>query len=775
MKHQIPVLLWIVGLFSSFEIYAQNCHATLYGTVTDAETKTPVPYAEVFLPQTGQGKITDEKGRFVFTELCEGRYTVTCQHIGCSHQSKDIYLSGEMTLDFQLIHEAFDLGEVVVHEKAIAPASTQAERSLEKAALDATKGQTLGDMLKKLPGVTTLNTGGTISKPVIRGMHSNRVLMLNNGVRQEGQQWGADHAPEIDPYIAGKVAVVYGANSVRYGSDAIGGVVVVNPDPLRTEKGTGGELHLAGFSNGRSGALSGLFDFKAGSKLPVAGRLQGTLRRGGNLRAPDYFLENTGVSEANYAATLGLQRKSWQSEVFFSQFFTRNAIFEGSHIGNLTDLQNAIDRGRPLSDGSFSYELGRPLQRVAHYLLKVKNQFKTGEAGKLSLQYARQFNRREEFDAHKRFSELPSNFDNPEMMFEITTHTIDADWEHKSWRHFSGSIGAQWIEQVNTTDRGGLIPDFNTRSAGIFWIERWRKYPFPLEFEAGVRYDFRRLNVSNRGQEVIDRKLNFNNLSGTFGAIYKVNDEFDIRLHAGSAWRAPGVNELFSDGVHHGSASYEKGRSDLKAEQAFNTSLTFGFDNERNFSASVSLYRNFIHDFIYLQPQQPPVLTIRGAFPSFAYEQTDARLTGLDWNADWKPIRQLSVSSSGSLLRARNQSTGEWLTLMPSDRIRQGVRWNLGQEGKLLLFQDSYAGFSAVHVFKQTRVPDNQDFAPPPPGFTLFDFEAGTTFDFGNNKANIGLAVQNIFNTAYRDYLNRLRYYSDEMGRNVSVRLKLTF
>ena len=189
----------------------------------------------------------------------------------------------------------------------------------------------------------------------------------------------------------------------------------------------------------------------------------------------------------------------------------------------------------------------------------------------------------------------------------------------------------------------------------------------------------------------------------------------------------------------------------------------------------MSLYRNFIHDFIYLQPQQPPVLTIRGAFPSFAYEQTDARLTGLDWNADWKPIRQLSVSSSGSLLRARNQSTGEWLTLMPSDRIRQGVRWNLGQEGKLLLFQDSYAGFSAVHVFKQTRVPDNQDFAPPPPGFTLFDFEAGTTFDFGNNKANIGLAVQNIFNTAYRDYLNRLRYYSDEMGRNVSVRLKLTF
>ncbi len=775
MKYQILFIAWITGLFSGIEIYAQNCHATLYGTVTDAETKDPVPYAEVFLPQTGQGKITDEKGRFVFTELCEGKYTVTCQHIGCSHQSKNINLVGEMSLNFQLTHETFDLGEVVIMEKAIAPKAAQAERSLENAALDAAKGQTLGDMLKKLPGVTTLNTGGTISKPVIRGMHSNRVLMLNNGVRQEGQQWGADHAPEIDPYIAGKVSVVYGANSVRYGADAIGGVVVVEPDPLRTKKGTGGEVQLAGFSNGRSGAFSGLLNFNTGGKIPLAGRVQGTLRRGGNLRAPDYYLENTGVSEANYAATLGLQRERWQSEVFFSQFFTRNSIFKGSHIGNLTDLQNAIDRGRPLDDGSFSYELGRPQQRVAHYLLKVKNQLKTGSAGKLTLQYARQFNRREEFDAHKRFNEVPSNFDNPEMMFEITTHTIDAAWEHKSWRHFTGSIGAQLVGQVNTTDRGGLIPDFNSRTAGIFWIERWRKYPLPLEFEAGVRYDARWLDVGNRGRDVIDMQLNFNNFSGTLGAIYKVNDEFDIRLHAGSAWRAPGVNELFSDGVHHGSASYEKGRSDLKAEQAVTTSLTFDFDNERNFSASLSLYRNFIRDFIYLQPQQQPVLTIRGAFPSFAYEQTDARLTGLDWNANWKPIPQLTLTSSASLLRARNQADGEWINLMPADRFRQGVRWEFGKDRKRKQWQESYAGVSAVHVFEQTRAPENQDFAPPPPAFTLFDFEAGTSLQFGNNKANIGLAVQNIFNTAYRDYLNRLRYYSDEMGRNVSVRLKMTF
>lgn len=771
----------IAGLFVGFPAWTQNCHATLYGTVTEAETGEPVPFAEVFLVETGQGQITDEKGKFVFTELCERAYTVTCDHIGCHHLSKEIKLVGEMSLDFSLAHEALNLGEVVVQEKAIAPTTTQTERTLSSATLDAAKGQTMGDMLKLLPGVSSLNTGGSISKPVIRGLHSNRVLMLNNGVRQEGQQWGSEHAPEIDPYIADNVSVVYGASGVRYGSDAIGGVVLVEPKPLRQQKGVGGEVNLAGFSNGRSGAASAMLDGKLGGKLPLAGRLQGTFRRGGNLRAPDYFLENTGMQEINYSASLGLQRERWESEVFFSQFFTKIGIFRGSHIGNLTDLENAIERGRPVDEGSFSYDLKRPLQRVAHYLLKVKNSLRTGTVGKLSLQYARQFNRREEFDAHKRFGTIPTGFDEPEMMFEITTHSLDMAWEHKSWRHFTGSMGGQVLAQRNTTDRGGLIPDYDSQTAGVFWIERWRKYPFPLEFEAGLRYDFRRLDVANRGNEVIDKLLDFNNLSGTFGAVYKASDHFDIQLNLGTAWRSPNVNELFSDGVHHGSASYEMGREDLLPERAYNTSLAFSFDNQHNLSASLSLYQNRVQDFIYLEPQEQPVLTIRGAFPSFAYQQTDATLTGLDWGAEWSPLAWLFISSTGSILRARDTRNDEWLVLMPADRFRHGLRFILGKNKKS--DNATFVGAAMQNVLRQSRVPDGVDYAPPPDAYTLFDLEAGMGF-FLKEKSSVGspqssvqvtLSVQNIFNTAYRDYLNRLRYFSDEAGRNVALRLKLNF
>lgn len=781
--------LLLFGWLPFVAIAQTNCHATLFGTVTEAETKQPVPYAEVLILQTGQGAITDEKGRFAFTELCEGSYTVTCQHVGCSHLSKEIYLAGEMSLGFELMHRSMELAEITVQAKALPIPSTQAERSLEGARLDAAKGQTLGDLLKNLPGVTSLNTGGSIAKPVIRGMHSNRVLMLNNGVRQEGQQWGTDHAPEIDPYVADKVSVVYGANAVRYGSDALGGVVLIEPRPLRQQAGLGGEANLAGFGNGRMGVASAMLEGKLAGKLPLAGRLQGTFKRGGNLRSPDYFLANTGIKEINYAAALGLQRDRWASELFFSQFFTDIGIFRGSHIGNLTDLQDALDRGRPLTDGAFSYDLNRPLQRVAHYLLKSKTTWKTGTAGKLSLQYARQFNRREEFDAHKRYGTLPADLSKPEMMFEITTHTLDADWAHKSWRHLSGSMGAQWLAQRNTTDRGGLIPDFDSQTAGVFWIERWRKHPFPLELELGIRYDFRHLSVGNRGNEAIDRQLDYHNVSGTFGGIYHLAEQFELRLHLGSAWRAPGVNELFSDGVHHGSASYEIGRDDLRPERAYSSNLTFDFNNQRGLSANVSLYSNLVKDFIFLQPLPNPVLTIRGAFPSFAYQQTDARLTGIDWNAEWGPAPALALSSSGAFLRARNTRSDDWLVLMPADRLRFGLAYSPDPaKAKRRAGLAPFVKINLDHVFEQTRVPDGEDYAPPPKAYTLIGLEAGTGFVLGKKKEapaphdatpkpnlHVSLGVQNLFDTAYRDYLNRLRYYADETGRNVSVRLKFTF
>ncbi len=769
-------------------LYGQVCDATLCGTVLDAASGHPIPFAEVFIQETGGGGVADVAGRFHIHGLCEGTYTVDCRHIGCQSISKEIFISGNVEVDFDLSHEATHLDEIVVREKALRPISTQTEHKLDAQELAAKQGQTLAELLKDLPGVNILKTGNTISKPVVQGLHSNRVLMLNHGVRQEGQQWGLDHGPEIDPYTAGEISVVTGANSVRYGVDAVGGVILVAPKPLPKQPGISGELNLAGFSNGRTGVVSGFLESHkklANGTSRWFSRVQGTLKRGGNYRTPDYFLENTGVKETNSSATFGFDAERFNGEVFYSYFFTELGIFEGAHIGNLTDLLQAIDRGRPTGDGSFSYQLGRPAQKVAHHLLKTKGEWRANNIGNLSMVYARQFNRRQEFDAHSPGGNLPEGLVVPSLEFEITTHTIDLVLEHRPmWRRFTGSFGVQLMQQVNTTDRGGLIPDFDSQTAGVFWIERWRKYPFPLELEIGARYDVRRLYAERRGAEIIDQELDFGNFSGTVGSIYRFSDFLRAKFHFGTAWRAPTVNELYSDGVHHGSASYELGRSNLQSERAFSTNLSIEMSKPQNgdgqsLNASLSFYRNSIKDFIYLAPQEQPVLTIRGAFPAFRYEQTDARLSGLDWNFDWQFHRSFGLSSGISLLRAKDVSADEWLIYMPSDRLRHGIQYTWmnrePEHNPIKGLSEANLKFTMQNVFEQKRVPKGVDYADPPPSYTLFDIEAGLEMGWHGQPLFMTLAIENIFNTSYRDYLNRLRYYADEQGRNVSVRINLKF
>lgn len=754
----------------------QNCKATLCGVVTDAETQQPIPFAEIFIQETGRGEITDDKGKFHFHDLCEGTYTVSCNHIGCDHLAKEVLVKANAEVNFQLKHVALELGEIVVREAFVAPSPAQAQRELFGNSLNAA-GRTLGDALQQLPGVTSLNTGSTLSKPVIRGLHSNRVLMLNNGVRQEGQQWGQEHAPEIDPLTAGRVTVVMGANSVRYGAEALGGVILVEPEHLRLQKGAGGEVTLGGFSNGRSGFASARLDGKTGGKLPIAGRLQGSLKRSGNLRAPDYFLENTGVMERNFSATAGLQQRRFSAEVFYNYFSSEIGIFEGSHIETPEDLLEAIERGRPEEDGSFSYDLLAPNQNVAHHTLKTKGSYRTGESGKLIFQYARLFNRRQEFGEDE-LGHGGGEEEHPETQLDLTTHTADLAWEHKPWHYLQGSFGVQYMRQVSVTRFGDLLPDFDSHTAGIFWTEHWRKRPFPLEFEAGIRYDVRRLYIEGGEDGLIDNTVVFNNLSGTLGTIYRLPKYLKLLLHFGSAWRAPSANELYSEGVHHGSASFELGRDDLKAERAYSANFTLYFNSRKDehelsgFRVNLSLYRNFIDNFIYLQPQPDPVVTDEGTFPACHYEQTQARLQGLDWSAEWMPTSHLALTTGGSVLRSLNRNNDKPLALMPADRFRHSATVFLGKNEA----EDrSFLRLTMVNVRRQNNLPIGVNFARAPAAYTLFNFDATTTFLLGKQPLQTGLAVQNILNAKYREYLNRFRYFADEPGRNLALWLKMSF
>jgi iron complex outermembrane receptor protein len=559
---------------------------------------------------------------------------------------------------------------------------------------------------------------------------------------------------------------------VRYGPDAIAGVILVNPKELKKTPGISGEANLVGFSNGRQGNASATLDGNLNKIPALRWRAQGTLKRGGNVHSPDYFLKNTGVQEYNFSGAVAYMKKDYGVDIFYSQFNTKIGIFSASHFGNLTDLAQAFEADRPLESADFTYDLDRPRQEIEHELFKVSGYLLTGKKGKLTATYARQFNRRKEYDKHEPLNDSLAALNLPALLFNLTTHTGEIAWSHTRIKNFKGSVGINGIYQANTYRGRFFIPNFRKIGGGVFWIEQWKPEKSKLAIEGGIRLD----NIHQQIFRWVDEQLyspsqNFINASGSIGAAYQFNKKLNFRANVGSAWRPPNISELYSDGLHHGAASIEIGDSTLVAEKALNLTASIEYKSKK-FNLLIDGYYNIINDFIYLKPTLKNTLTIKGAFPTFEYDQVNAHLRGTDITVSYNFTDQLQLTSKASILRAWNTSENAHLVLMPADRFENSLTYQL-KDGKHIA--NSYISISVVSVLEQTRVPENSDFAPPPAGYTLLNASASMDIPVKNQFITVGVSANNIFNVRYREYLNRFRYFTDEMGTNISFRVKVPF
>lgn len=763
----IGLLLGGLGKHSSSAQTLNDCNCLIKGVVKDRETRQPIAGAVVILKETGRNATTDAEGRYKIEQLCQGSYLLECRIIGYKVIKTTILLQHSAEEDINLNEDEVHLQDVEIVARRIQTPSSQKSTVLQGQTLEQTRGQTLGDALKKITGVTVLQTGASISKPVIHGLHSNRVLIMNNGIRQEGQQWGSEHAPEIDPFIAKRMTVVKGAVGVRYGSDAIGGVILIEPEELPKNGKIKGEFNTVAFSNARMGVISGTLQGAIPKWEGFGWRIQGTLKNGGNIRTPDYFLANTGVQEQNFSVTTGYRTGKVGLEVFFSQFQTNVGIFSGSHIGSTSDLLNVIKNGEPFIKVGFIRQIERPNQLLNHNLLKIKA-FRNFNGNQLNLIVGRQFNRRAEYDLHG-----PQTTSNPALLFRLTTFTGDVTFEHKPIAgKVNGQVGLSSLYQYNFTDGRPLIPDFEQKNLGLFLIERIIHQKW--EWEAGVRYDWRKLDVFQFVGTTLDpRQHHFGSWSGTAGVVHTAREGLSFRVNFGTAWRPPNPSELYSKGVHHGAAAYEEGDDQLKPEVAYNLTGSVDYSYKR-FRAELGIYRNLIQNFIYLKPQVEPILTIRGAFPYFKYVQTQATFTGIDLDTEWEIIaNKLTLAQKLAYLRAYDLRENNYLVLIPANRLESGLSWQLG---KVLKFNNIYFSVNHLWVDRQRRVPPNSDFMEPPAAYHLWSIVAGGDLPFSKEQGlQWSMTVQNLFDSSYRDYLNRFRYYAIEQGRNVSLRLKWSF
>jgi iron complex outermembrane receptor protein len=546
-------------------------------------------------------------------------------------------------------------------------------------------------------------------------------------------------------------------------------VVQVEPASLPSKPGTSGEVNFAGFSNNRMGVASGMVEHNF-KKLPALSlRVQGTLKKGGNYRIPAYWIANTGVEEANYSAAAGWRKLHYGGEVFYSHFNTELGIYTGAHTGNQKDLEAAINSPVPLVIADFTYDINRPKQHVTHDLLKAKL-YADNRVGMWNLIYSYQHNYRQEYDIVRKED------GKAQLNLTLNTQTLNLNLDHKAIGNIKGQVGIDGIYQHNTFRNGDrlFIPTYNSLGGAAYLIERYSKSNWTIE--GGIRYDqrwYEMFNAEGPGQQMVRYEFNYNSASATIGFRQRIKKNWEWIATMANAWRAPQANELFSAGFHHGAARIELGNKSLKPERSYNLNLETEYTGNK-LSAEISLYGQYIKDYIFLEPGAD-LLTIRGYFKTFNYKQTNAFLYGSDVAINYKWSEQFTSSAKVSMLRAHDVSRNTWLILMPADRASLHTKYSFRINNT---FQECFAGVNTRYVFRQMRIPgnfDQIDHPRPPADYLLFDIDAGTKLQLGKQSLYVTLSVMNLFNTRYRDYLDAFRYFIDQPGRNLALRIRMPF
>lgn len=777
--------------------FAQNCDFSIEGKILDRSSKEALAFVSIELDGVEKGVLSDEEGNFSFNQLCEKEYDLIVSLLGYKsvihhhdfhHEFVEIYLAPE----------SFELKSVVIEaEKSKTNLESLSTQSIRGRTLEKISSGSLGEVASSIAGVSMISTGQNVAKPVIHGLHSNRILIINNGLRHEFQNWGIDHAPEIDPSLISSLQVVKGAATVRYGSDALGGVILVDKAPVELSSPLHGKFSLTGKSNGQSG--EGSVELSKGFKW--FGLYGGASHiKQGDLHAPDYMLTNTGKEETGYYGGLRIHPfAELDIEGFYSHFEQDLGILRGSVFGNLDDVQRALDSKVPLYTDVFSYDIDRPRLTSSHDLYKAKASF-TKKNFSAQIQYGYQVNERREFGVRRG--------DSPNIDLILKTETIDADIRHPSLGPLSGKVGFQWMKQANDnlpgTNTVPFIPNYDSERYGAYIIENleWGKNTL----EMGLRYDNFEVDIVGREPDntIYRNTLSYQNVSATLGYIRKFNNNHVFRTNIGTAWRPPNVAELYRFGQHSFFLEYGLWRYTVNEEFDFITTsegiLTeedrpvpteIGYKWINTFEYNLDPvqmeftgYINYIENFIYSKPGGF-TRTPRGYFVYFIYDQTDALFWGGDLTAIVKHDSLLASTVKASYLWTNGDFEGQpppniGYTLAFTPKIKGTTRNELSitfdyyfeqtQHPRILTVEDFlFAAQNGISRF--TADAENFDIAAPPPAYMLTDLAWRTTM--GNFK--YGIEVKNLFNVNYRNYTDRLRYFANGLGRNLIMNLTYTF
>jgi len=729
-------------------VYAQN---TLKGNVVDKNTNEPLIFANVYVPQLEKGTTSDEAGNYLMWNVPNGTYKVIVSTIGYETFSRSITFPYTAAFDVQLIPSAIEMEEIIIStpfHKLQSENVMKVERETV-ANLKAKGAVTLADGITSIAGVESVTTGVSIGKPVIRGLSSNRVLVYAQGVRLENQQFGDEHGLGLSDSGIESIEVIKGPASLLYGSDALGGVLYLNPERFAQAHNNQADASYNYFSNTEG------FNTNAGYK--ASGEhfkflFRGSIAEHADYQTADYRVTNTRFREQDLKAGLGYQIRKFKTELRYN--------VNNSKLGIPETIGEQTTQKTPLL----------PFQEVTNHMLSSKSTV-FFDRSSLDINLGLLYNDRKEFEAphhHEDEADHDDHEDDDEasednehleaaLQMKLKTFNYDVKYHLPTLGKFETIVGLQGMNQSNTNyAEEQLIPDATTSDIGV--LATSHIHFEKADIQIGARYDHRSIDVYSGIQK------NFSSFNGAAGIKTNLAKKITTRLNLASGYRAPNLAELTSNGTHEGTNRYEIGNDQLKNEQNFQADLALEYKHE-HIEIFANAFFNKVNNYIFLSPNGELIQNT----PAYDYLQADANLYGGEIGVHFHPhpLDWLHVESSYENVTGK-QDNQRYLPLIPANSWTNTLRVEFNPK----VVRNFYGFVRLKTTFKQSNI---SDFETPTNGYTLLGAGFGGVVTLFNNDLDVKISGSNLTDKTYINHLSRLKPDGIfNMGRNINIGLTYT-
>ena len=779
----IKLLFGIIGL--PVFLFAQSFQ--IAGHLTDPSGNA-LAGAMVYIHETRMGTYSDSVGHFKLSSLKEGNYHLHVSAVGYASMTRTLVINQSISdLHLILFPSELNLEEIIIEsesDRREKKHSSQTFEVINRKFMELYGTGNLMTSLERLPGISAIRTGVGISKPVIRGSSFNRVMVVENGIKQEGQQWGADHGLELDPYTADRVEILRGPSSLLYGSEAMGGVINIRQAPFPLLNHWEGSLHLSGRTLNQALAGSAMVGFNYKGWII---RTRMTRQAYGDYQVPaDSFiynryhlpllnqrLKNTAGTEESFSTTIGRNATWGHAQLYYSRVDQQAGFFPGAF---------GIPRSQSLQSDDNLRNIGLPKQSILHQKIIGNATILLGKQW-IEMDMGIQQNLRKELSNPHAAPGYPIPQGTTALSLDLFTYSLNARFHWLQTQRWKAIIGTSGSYQQNRS--GGyehLIPAYRNGQAGVFIFEQYQVKE-NITFNAGARYDggttqfpayaspmysrtgvFTGMLERNRASERL-----YASVSGAGGIAWQPSAPWDIKVNLSSDFRFPSPAELSTNGIHHGTFRHVVGDAYLKPERGYQADLHIGYELKK-MAFVISPFYQYFTQYIFLSPSGRFSYLPEGG-QIYQYLQAPARLTGGEFSGKFQLTSSLEFQSTYEYVWAENLFTHLPLPFIPPGSFSQEISGNWDLKNKRI---NHLMGSITWQVFNSQKRVDRNELITP--GYSLWNFSGGIHFKFGKQLFRFLVQVQNIGDRWYLHHLSRYRILQiPEPGRNIIFSLIIPF